>query len=85
MFVARISISREGYYSSSTPDPTKPFQATVEVHGQHGKVQLNLSPDLSARVVAIIADEIAAAGRAAAEALTAACLTALPAPDGPSA
>ena len=46
-----------------------------------------LSPEMSQRVVALIADEIAAAGRATAEALTVEALgvTALPAPTAPAA
>lgn len=82
MFVTSINIRREGYYGSyggGTAKPDKPFNATIEVHGQHGKVELNLSPDMSARIVAIIADEVAAAGRATAEAMTASVLDAVPA------
>lgn len=71
MFVSQISIRREGYYLYGKPDPTKPFMATIEVHGQHGKIELNLSEELSAKVVAIVADEVAAAGKATAEAMTA--------------
>ena len=71
MFVSSITIRREGYFSYGKPDPTKPLLATIEVQGQSGKVELNLSPDLSAKVVAIIADEVAAAGKATAEAMTA--------------
>ena len=71
MFVSSITIRREGYYSFSKPDPSKPFQATIEVQGQNGKVELSLSNELSAKVVAIIADEVASAGRATAEAMTA--------------
>jgi hypothetical protein len=83
MFVNSISIRREGYYGGgygSRADQTKPFNATIEVQGQHGKVELTLSPDMSQRIVAIISEEVAAAGRATAEAMTASCLTALPAP-----
>ncbi len=77
MFVNSISIRREGYYGSfGKPDPTKPFTATIEVEGQQGKVELNLSAAMSEKIVAIIADEVAAAGRAAAEAMVASCLTA---------
>lgn len=78
MFVTRISIHREGWsgYGYSKPDPTKPFRATIEVQGQSGKVELNLSQELSDRIVAIIADEVAAAGRATAEAMTAEVLSA---------
>ncbi len=83
MFIHTIRIAREDYYSSyQTPDFSKPFQATIEVYGQNGKVELTLSPDLSRKVVEIIAEEVAAAGRATAEAMTAEALnvTALPAP-----
>jgi hypothetical protein len=78
MFVTEVSLRRDGYFGGAygKADPTKPFRAQVGVQGTHGKVELELSPELSARIVDVIADEIAAAGRATAEALTAACLTA---------
>jgi hypothetical protein len=78
MFVTSISIRRDGYYGGGIgmTDPSKSFLATVEVHGQHGKVELVLDKAMSNRIVAIIADEVAAAGRATAEAMTAECLTA---------
>jgi hypothetical protein len=73
MFVTQIAVRREGYYSGygAKPDPSKPFHTTIEVLGQHGKIELNLSPAMSDRIVAIIAEEVAAAGRATAEAMTA--------------
>lgn len=72
MFVRSIVVRRDGDYSySSTVDQSKPFRATVEVNSQHGKVELLLSTDLSRRIVEIIADEVAAAGRATAEAMVA--------------
>lgn len=84
MFVGRVAITREGYigHGYGQPDPSKPFRATIEVYGQSGKVELNLSPELSDRLVALVADEVAAAGRATAEAMTAEVLnvTALPNP-----
>lgn len=84
MFVNAISIRREGYYGygSGRADPTKPLLATIEVQGQSGKVELILSPEMSQRIVAIIAEEVAAAGRATAEAMTADVLSvaALPGP-----
>ncbi len=81
MFVTSINVRREGYYGAGygKADPNKPFAATIELHGQHGKVELQLSPEMSQRIVAIIADEVAAAGRATAEALTANFLEATPA------
>lgn len=74
MFVTSISVRREGYYGPYGGGVAKedaPFQATVELHGQLGKVELKLDPEMSKRIVAVIADEVAAAGRATAEAMTA--------------
>lgn len=73
MFVASISIRREGYYGPGygKPDLTKPLHATVEVHGAEGKVELNLSQELSERVVEVIADEVIKAAKATAEAMVA--------------
>jgi hypothetical protein len=75
MFVRNISIMREGDYGYGAVNPTKPLLAKIKVEGQNGSVELNLSPDLSRRVVEIIAEEVAAAGRATAEAMTADILT----------
>ena len=72
MIVRSISIRREGDYGGyQAPDGSKPFKATIEVSGLFGKVELFLSADMSQRIVAIIADEVAASGRATAEAMTA--------------
>lgn len=82
MFVTAINIRRDGYYGPgySMPDPSKPFRATIEVHGAQGKVELNLAPEMSQRIMTILADEVAAAGRATADAMTAEIIagTALP-------
>lgn len=73
MFVRTINVRRAGDYGASycKMDPTKPFEASIVVEGQHGKVELTLSPDLSRRIVELIAEEVAAAGRATAEAMVA--------------
>lgn len=83
MFVRSISIARENDYGFGAADPSKPFRAKIKVAGAHGEMDLLLSPEMSQRVVEIVADEIAAAGRAAAEAMTAEVLTvaALPKPE----
>lgn len=79
MIVSRISVTREGWYAAyNKPDASKPLRATVEVYGDMGKVELNLGPGASDRIVALIADEIASAGRATAELLTAKALEAAP-------
>jgi hypothetical protein len=81
MFVTSISIRREDYYGSfggGKMDPSKPFLAQIEVLGSSSKVELCLSPEMSARIVEIISDEVAAAGRATAEAMVAQCLTVEP-------
>jgi hypothetical protein len=72
MFLTRLTVAREGYYASyNKADPSKPLRATVEVAGAHGKTELDLGPEASDRIVAIIADELAKAARATAEAMTA--------------
>lgn len=85
MFIGRIEISRQGYIGSGygKPDASKPFIAKIEVFGANTKTELLLSEDLSRRVVEIVADEIAAAGRTVAEALTVEALNvmALPKPE----
>lgn len=77
MFITQIAVRRDGYFGAGygKPDPSKPFRATIEVVGASGKIELNLSPEMSERVVAIIADEVAAAGRQAAEAMVAEVLS----------
>lgn len=84
MFVNRISIHRDGYYGGYTGAKTKgdePYRCTIEVQGSHGKVELNLSAEMSSRVVALIADEVADAGKRTAEAMVSAVINgkALPA------
>lgn len=85
MFVRTINVRRAGdmgsFYGGKV-DPTKPFEASITVEGQHGKVELTLSPDLSRRIVELIAEEVAAAGRATAEAMVAEVfnIPSLPAP-----
>lgn len=85
MFIGAIEIRREGYsgYGYGTPDPSKQFIAKIEVYGTRNKTELTLSPELSRRVVEIIAEEVANAGRATAEAMTAEAMNvvALPAPE----
>lgn len=71
LVLQRVMISRKGLNSWETANPTAPFAATIEVRGASGKVELNLSEDLSRRIVEIVADEVAAAGRATAEAMVA--------------
>lgn len=83
MFVRSIHVGRVDDFGYGKIDPAKPFQATVTVEGQRGKVELLVSPDLSRRIVEIIAEQAVAAGRATAEAMTAEVMniTALPAPE----
>jgi hypothetical protein len=82
MFIRTIRVDRDGDYGYGRMDPSKPFRAVVQVEGQHGKIELNLSTDLSAKIMEVIADEIVAASKATAEAMTADILTvaALPSP-----
>jgi hypothetical protein len=85
MFIGQISIKREGYhgYGHGQFNASKPFIATIEVFGSQSKTELILSPEMSRRIVEVVADEIAAAGRRTAEAMVAEAMdvTALPAPE----
>lgn len=76
MFITAINIHRDGYFGYGKHDPSKPLRATVAVEGQHGKVELNLSPEASDRMVALIADEIVAATKATAQLMTSGVLNA---------
>lgn len=80
MHVQRISIIREGHYLYGDPsDPSKPLRATVEVCGAEGKTEINLGPEASDRLVALIAEELAASAKAVAEVMTAKFISAAPA------
>lgn len=80
MIVSRISITSEGWYSGyGKPDASKPLRATIEIHGDHGKTELNLPPETSEKIIALIADEVADAGRETARLLTAKALEMKPA------
>lgn len=71
MIVRKILIERDGDYGQSKIDETKPLRASITVQGDAGKVELRLDSDLSRRVLELISSEIAAAGKATAEALVA--------------
>lgn len=75
MFISSINIAREGYYGYGRTDPTKPLRAVVKVEGQHGNVELNLSPEASERMVALIAEEIVEATKATAALMTSGVLS----------
>lgn len=70
MFITSINITRDGYYGYGKHDPSKPLRATVAVEGQHGKVELNLTPEASDCMVALIAEEIVAATKDTANLMT---------------
>jgi len=71
MVLNRVMITRGGIHSWERVDPASPFKATIEVQGATGKVELNLGHELSRKIVEIVAEEVAAAGRATAEAMVA--------------
>lgn len=76
MFVRSITVRRVGDYGGyGKVDPTKPFEVSIAVEGRHGEIKLDVSPEISRRIVEIIAEEVAIAGRATAEAMTADVLT----------
>jgi len=72
MFLARLNVTRKGYFGSgySSPKPDAPLECTVEIIGQSGKTELNLPQETSDKIVALIAEELAASARADADAMT---------------
>lgn len=78
MFLKQLSIRRDTRYSFSEPKGDEPFAATIELIGQHGKVERRLDADLSRRILEIVSDEVAKAGRATAEAMVAEVLSGQP-------
>lgn len=72
MHLKAISIVREGCYygSHSKVDPSKPLRCTVEVEGPLGKTEMNLPPEVSDRIVSLVAEELAEQTKRIAEAMT---------------
>lgn len=71
MFVREITIKREGDYGFNTVNPSKPMIAKIKVEGQSIETMIVLSEAVSTRVLQIIADEVAAAGRVVAQSMVA--------------
>jgi hypothetical protein len=77
MFLARLLVTREGYHGNGTyyglgkKIEDQPLVATVEIIGAHGKTEIRLSEEASDKVIAIMAEELAAQARAVADAMTA--------------
>lgn len=86
MIISQIRISKQGYYGGNygrgALKPETPYDCTIEVVGVSGKTELNLSPELTTRLMAIIGDEVVASSKRTAEAMTAEIITvaALPSP-----
>lgn len=80
MIVQRISISPRTYYSP--PSAENPMIAKITIKGQQNETELALDPEMSQRILAIVADEFAASARRIAENMVAEVITAtaLPAP-----
>lgn len=75
MILKSISVRRTTKYGFETPTGSEPFAATVEMISPNGEVKLNLDPEMSRRIVEVVADEVAKAGRATADAMVADVLT----------
>jgi hypothetical protein len=82
MIIRSVHIDRKGQYSFEPVNQSIPFIATIMLDGKSGKIELLLSEELSRRIMEVVADEVVAASRATAEAMTAEILdvAALPAP-----
>lgn len=75
MIIRAITVRRAGRYGAYGPtSEADPFEVAIEAVLPSGEIKLKLSPDLSQRVVELIADEVAEAGRRTAEAMVAQAL-----------
>lgn len=75
MFIRTISIARDGDFGYGPIKADKPFLAKIQVEGQNGKTELYLSADMSLRIMEIVAEKVAGAGRATADAMVAEAMT----------
>jgi hypothetical protein len=71
MNVRSISVRRADDWGHGPVNLTKPFIASIVVEGTTSKVELILSAEVSERVVRLIAEEVAEAGRVTAQAMVA--------------
>lgn len=86
MIISQILIRKQGYYSGLSGRDVKaetPYNCTIEISGTSGKTELDLSPELTTRLMAVIGEEVVASSKRTAEAMTAEIITvaALPAPE----
>jgi hypothetical protein len=87
MIVRSITIAREGDYGYGTCDTSKPLKAKLKLLGKNGEIELYLDEAASAKIIALVADEITAETKKVAEALTIEVLTqaeAVPQIEGPA-
>ena len=75
-----IIYRRTAGFGAGPPKAHDHFDATVQIHGEHGEVKLKLGPDLCERVVSVLADEVVKAARETAQAMTAEALEVVAAP-----
>lgn len=68
-----LSISKRASYEKGYKEGD--YKGTVTYSNEAGKIELNLSPALSAAVLVVVADNLVAASREVATTLTAACIT----------
>ena len=73
MHVRSVTLLREGAYGfdGENVDPTKPFVCKVSIVGQTGKHEIHLPAEVSARIMNLIASELAEEGRRVAQMMTA--------------
>lgn len=83
MILEKIEINR-GYYSKYTTDTLPPLKGSVTFKGSSNTLEIELTEELSTRIIAICADEIVKATKAAAEIMTADIINSVPAIAGES-
>ncbi len=71
MIIKSITIRRQGWASYARTKPDEPMLAQIEVESPHGEIKLNIDPERTKAVLALVADMVAEAGRETAKAMTA--------------
>lgn len=71
MIIKSITIRRQSWASYGRVKPDDPMLAQIEVESPHGEIKLNIEPERTKAVLALVADMIAEAGRETAMAMTA--------------
>jgi len=71
MFLDTLNITRNNRYGFDSDKPPSAYEGTLKfINPELGEIKLNLSPEMSARILEVVADEIVASAQAVSTVLT---------------